>query len=184
MDKKDLIFKICSSVEVALLPLVFFAKVFMPLWGVSIFVALIVACKVVAEVFKQRQSFEHEVVSCVASGVVLVTLFAFSLAYGFLATWLNIVLIVFVCLMVAFRLIGFYWVKLDWVDSVDFCFMIFEVATLFGFVFACFYNVILSISAIAMLFACACSVAYKVYYLFRYKHLWSRFVSLFKKQSK
>ncbi len=184
MDKKDLIFKISSSVEVALLPLVFFAKLFMPVWGVSIFVALILAGKIVAEAFKQRQNFVHEIVSCVVSAIVLSTLFAFSLAYGLLTTWLTIVILVFVWLMIIFKLVGYSWVKPEMVDSVDFCFMMFETATIFGFAFACFYNVIFSIAAIAMLFTTICSVGYKVYYLFRYKHLWSRFTSLFKKHTK
>ncbi|MCQ2565137.1 MAG: hypothetical protein MJ152_04720, partial [Clostridia bacterium] len=169
---------------VALLPLVFFAKIFMPVWGVSIFVALILAGKIVAEVFKQRQNIKHEIFSCVVSGIVLCTLFAFSLAYGLLATWLNIVIIVFTCLMLVFRVVGYSWVKPEIVDSIDFCFMMFESTTIFGFVFACFYNIILSISSIAMLFACVCSVTYKIYYMFRYMHLWGRFTSLFKKHTK
>lgn len=184
MDKKDLIFKISSAVEVALLPLVFFAKIFMPIWGVSIFVALIVAAKVLAEVFRQRDNFKHEIVSCVASVLVLITLSAFALAYSLIATWLCVLIIILVSLMLIFRLVAFNWIKPEMVDAVDFCFMMFEVATIFGFVFACFYNVILSVASVAMLFACLCSVGYKIYYSFKYKHVWGRFVGLFKKRSK
>ena len=56
----------------------------------------------------------------------------------------------------------------EYVEAVDYCFMLFECLTIGALAFVMFYTLVDNIGMYAMLMTIAVSVIYKVYYTFKY----------------
>ena len=167
MSKNDTFFKILFAIEIALLPLVFFANIYMPQWTVGLFVAGILLAKVWLELFKDKTNRIHTIIDSVGSIAVFATLIIFCLTTNLISLPLGIAAIILIVAMNLFLPILFGRQMPEFIDAIDFCYMLFECFTLAALTFTAYYSLITNIGLFALLLTSAVSVAYKIYYIFR-----------------
>lgn len=167
MSKNDTFFKILFAIEIALLPLVFFANLFMPKWSVGLFIAGILLAKVWLELFKDKTSKIHTIIDSVGSIAVFTTLIIFLLTSNLIAKPLGIAVIVLIIIMNVLLVLMFNRQMPEFIDAIDFCYMLFECFSLVAFTFTAYYALITNIGLFALLLTSAVSIIYKIYYIFR-----------------
>lgn len=167
MSKNDTFFKILFAVEIALLPMVFFADRFLPRWAVGLFIAGILLAKVWLELFKDRANKSHVIIDSVGSIIVFATLLIFFVVAEYVSKPLGIAVLVLVVIMNLLLPATFARKMPEFVDAVDFCYMLFECFTLLAFTIIGYYQLVTNIGLFALLLTSAVSIIYKVYYFFR-----------------
>lgn len=175
MTRNDTFFKIFFAIELALLPIIIFADKFMPKWALSLFVAVLVLVKIWLELFKDKQSRAHTIIDSIGSIVVFGTLITYFIVLGLISKPLGIVVLVFVTLMNLFLPALFNRIMPEFIDAVDFCYMLFECFLLGAFAILKYYGLITNIGLFALLLTMIVSVGYKIYFLFRQTALFSKF---------
>ena len=180
MTKNDTFFKILFAIELALLPMTIFAYLFLPEWSMGLFVAGILLSKIWIELFKNRASRTHEVIDVIGDVLVLGTLLIFFACNHIIHVALVSVVLVFVVLFNLFRILFFNKSMPDFIDAVDYCYMLFVVLTLISFTFVVFHTLVARIGLFAVLLTTVVSVCYKIYYSFRYTALKQNIIKLFK----
>lgn len=164
MTKNDMFYKILFAINLALLPLVIFASLKIEeKWAICLFLAAVLLVKVWLELFKDRYSFEHAIISSISSMFtfgVLLLLFASN-------SYINMALAIIVVFLIVLYNVLFllqYKVQLpDFVQAVDYCYMLFECIALACFIIIAYYNVASLIAIFALLLTTAVSVGYKGY---------------------
>ncbi len=176
MIKNDLFFKILFAIELALLPLVVFAYLFLPLWAMGLIIAGVLLAKIWMELYKDRLSFTHTLISSIASVVVFTTLLILFINAGFVNQTLAIADIILIFFMNLFLVLLKNKNMPEFIEAVDYCYMLFEILTLISFIFLAYNNtVIVLIGLFTLLLTTVLSVGYKLYYFCRY----TKFNSLF-----
>ncbi len=169
MAKNDRFFKILFAFQIALLPMVIFAYLFMPLWAMGLFIAGILLVKIWLELYKNKISFAHTVIDSIGSILTFGTLLILFAVTGLLSKPLTIISLVFIVLFNLLILALFNHNMPEFIDAVDYCYMLFECLTLASFVVLTFnYPTIANIGLFAILLTTLVSVCYKIYYSVRY----------------
>lgn len=175
MTKNDKFFKILFAFELALVPLVIFADRLMPKWAMSLFIAGLVLVKVWLELFKEKHNKTHAIIDSVGSILVFGSLLIYFLAVGLISKPLGITVLVFIVLENLFLPALFNRQMPEFIDAVDFCYMLFECFLLGAFAILKFYSLITNIGLFALLLTTIVSVCYKIYFVFRQTELFSKF---------
>lgn len=180
MTRNDLFFKILFVIQIAVLPLVLFAYLFLPNWTIGIFVAAILIAKIWSETFREKENRSHLIINVIGSMLV----------FGFLLImFYNIDIIPFAMMLISLLLIiSSNLLKLalynrampEFIDAADFCYILFEIFTLLSFTFIQYYYTIASIGLFAIILTTAVSVGYKIYYIVRYTDVRNFFRNLFR----
>lgn len=165
--KKDTYFKLMFALEMALLPLAIFAKLFLPVWSVGLFVAGILLCKIWREIFRNRQIKYQTVVSAIANIATSLVLLALFMSMGILNKAVGIIAIIVIALKSACEIVLFDQELPEFVDSVAYCAVLFECLTMFSMTFAYAYATILTVCTIASILTGVIYVGYTVYYLIK-----------------
>ena len=153
----------------ALLPLTIFAHLFLPVWAVAIFVVAILLAKIWMELFKDRRNRSHVIIDAIGSICVFTTLLILFIIAGYVNKPLSIVAIVFIIIMNLLLCLMHDKVFPEFIDAVDYCYMLFECLTLVAFVFLPFeYDLITNIGLFAILLTTVVSIGYKLYVFVRY----------------
>lgn len=183
MTRNDYLYKILFAVELALLPMVLFAYLFIPqTWTIGLFIAGIAICKIWREVFRDKVSFTHTIINSIASAVVFTFLLIMLTAIGAINSVLAVFVLVFVLFAKTFDVLFFNVHMNDTVEAIDFCFSLFEIATLIGFTFVLNYSMIATVGLFALLLTGITSVAYKLYFTIRYTDFWNGIKNFFRKK--
>ena len=175
MTKNDTFFKILFAIEIALLPMVIFANKFLPNWAMSLFIGGILLAKIWLELFKDKHSRVHAIIDCVGSLAVFCTLIVYFIILDLISTPLGIAVLVFVVLQNLLLPLLFNRQMPEFIDAVDFCYMLFECFLLGAFAILKFYDMITNIGLFAVLLTSVVSVLYKIYFIFRQTELFSKF---------
>ena len=182
MTRNDGFYKFLFALELALLPMVVFANLYWAKWTMGLIIGAVCICNVWREIFKDRTSRQHSLIGLFASVMV----FAFLLIYLTVLGYLNPVLasfgLAFIVLYNIFKEILFNKHINETISAVDFCFTIFESVALIAFGFVVMVTQPATIAVWTLLLTSAVSVAYKVYYLFRYEDLIGKIKNLFHKR--
>lgn len=168
MTRNETFFKILFAISLALLPMTIFSYLFMPSWAISLFVAGLLLAKIWLELFKDKFLLSHNIILAINSVAVFTTLLIIFAIADIISLPLAICLIIAVVLMQAMKIILFKHNVPEYIDAVDYCYMLFECLTLGALAIATFYSLIANIGIFAMLMTAVVSVAYKVYFTFRY----------------
>ncbi len=171
MRKNNLFFRILFAIELALLPLVFFAWYFMPTWSMGIFIAGILLVKIWMELFKDKISAVDTIINSVGNVVVYSTLIIFFMCINAINIALGVVSLVLIWLANIFSVLLAKKTLPEGIEAVDFCFMLFGLLTLIAFTFVVFYNLIATIGLIAIILTAVVSVGYKVVYIIKRSNL-------------
>ena len=171
MTKNDTFFKILFAVEVALLPMIFLPENLLPKWSMGLFIAGILLAKIWLELFKDRYSKTHAIIDGVGSIAVFTTILVYFINTGVLADNITKPLaIAVISLVIAFNILNvllFDQKMPEFVEAVDFCYMLSECLALGAFVLAKYYLLITKIALFAILLTMIVSVAFKLYFIAR-----------------
>jgi len=174
MTRNNLFYKVLFAIEIALLPMVAFAHLFIADWSAGLFIAGILICKIWREIFKNRDDKGENIIGCIASIIVFSTLIGFFIYLGLINTALAIVALVLIILMNLFNIITFGKHINNTISAVDSCFMISECLTIASFIFVSVYDLISSIALFTVILTSVVSVVYKAYYVVKYTDLISK----------
>ena len=175
MAKNDTFFKILFSIEIALLPMVIFAEKFLPKWAMSLFIAGILLAKIWLELFKDKSKKSHIIIDSVGSILVFCTLIIYFMVLNLIAKPLGIVVLLLLVLENLFMPLLFNRRMPEFIEAVDFCYMLFECFVLVAFSLLKYYNLTTNIGLFALLLTTLVSVAYKIYFIFRQTEIFSKF---------
>lgn len=182
MTKNDGFFKILFAIELALIPMVIFANLFLETWAMSLFIGGIAVAKVWREIFKEKENKQHIIISAIASicefGVLIVYLATEKLLLLPLAIAAVVVIVLFNLLKVVFANVA----MTETIEAVDFCVIIFELLTLVSFAIMNMVDQITTIALWTLVLAGAVSVIYKIYYGFKYDNWASKIKAIFRKK--
>lgn len=176
MTKNDLFFKILFAIELALLPMVIFAYLFLPLWAMGLILAGVLLAKIWMELYKDKLSFAHTIIDSVGSIIMFTTLLILFINAGFVNQTLAIADIILIFFMNLFKIVLNNKNMPEFIEAVDYCYVLFEILTLISFIFLAYNNtVIVVIGLFTLLLTTAISVGYKLYYFVRYTKINSIF---------
>mgnify|MGYP006931938366 CR=1 FL=1 len=165
--KKDTLYKILFAIELALLPLTIFAYLYLTNWSVGLFVAGVLLCKIWRELFKDKHNRSQVIISSIASVVTNTTLLALFMATDVLNIALGVVTIVAILAKVVCDVLMLEKDLPEFIDAVNYCFVLFECLVLISMIFAYAYSVVLSVSCIASILTGVIFAVYSVYYLIK-----------------
>lgn len=168
MTRNDIFYKILFAISIALLPIVIFAYLYLPEWSVSLIIAGILLCKIWIELFRDKTSLQHLIIDALAGILIFSTLLIFFAVIDEINLAFAIVTIVLIIASYIYKIVFFKKSMPEFVDAVDYCYMLFECLTLVAFTFLFYYPLITNIGLVAMLLTAGVSFCYKVYYTFRY----------------
>lgn len=177
MTRNETFFKILFAISLALLPMTIFAYLFLPNWAISLFIAGLLLAKIWLELFHDRVRFSFNIIMALNSVAVFTTLFILFAIAGIVSKTLAILVIIAIVLMYTMKLLLFKHNMPEYIDAVDYCFMIFECLTIGALAIASFYVLITNIGIFALLITAVVSVLYKTYFTFKYtkaKNLFKR----------
>ena len=182
MTKNDNFFKILFAIELALIPMVIFSQLFLETWAMSLILGGIVVAKIWREIFKNKESKQHSIISAIASvcefGVLIIYFSVKELLLLPLAISAVVIIVLFNLLKIAF-----FDVKLnETIEAVDFCIIIFEILTLVAFAIMNLVEQITTIALWTLVLAGAVSVIYKIYYGFKYDNWAGKIKAIFRKK--
>jgi len=109
-----------------------------------------------------------------------VSLVIFFTIYDYISIVLCVFVVIFSILMNVFKVLYHSKRFPEMIDAVDSCYMLFECLTLIALTFVVFYDLVTTIALFALLMTAVVSVAYKVYYMFRYEGMFGKIKNLFR----
>lgn len=182
MSRNDGFFKILFAIEVALIPMVIFAHMFLETWAMSLILGGIVVAKIWREIFKNKESKQHSIISAIASvcefGVLIIYFITEKLLLLPLAISAVVVIVLFNLLKVVFANVTMG----ETIEAVDFCVIIFEILVLVAFAIMNMVDQITTISLWTLVLAGAVSVIYKIFYGFKYDNWAGKIKSIFRRK--
>lgn len=183
MTIKDYINKILFAFELAFLPWIVFSYIYIPNWKVvlGVFVALVLVCHIGRELTKDKTSFTHQIMTTITNIVVFATIIIFFISISKSTIYVNkelgIATIVIISLFHLISLLTRKTLMPEMIDAIDYCNMLFEMLTLFAFIFVVSYSMIATIAMIAIILTGVVSIVYKLYYMVRYYDIWGKFTA-------
>lgn len=178
MTRNDALYKVLFAIEIALLPMVIFAYLYLPEWSMGLFIAGILLAKIWLELFKDKINYSHIIIDAVGSILVFTTLLTFFMVIDLINVALGVVTLVLIVIMNVFNILYFKKNLPEYVDAVDYCYILFECLTLIAFTFLTYYSLITDIGLFALIMTCAVSIIYKIYYAFKY----TKFGNIFRRK--
>lgn len=182
MIKNDKFFKLLFAIEVALIPMVFAAYIFMPLWATGLFIAGIFVCRVWMEVFKGKSNKSSTVINSIGSIAVFTALIVFYMNISLISRAIGIVAIICIILNNLFSIFLFGKNMPETIEAIDFCSMLFECLTLLAFIFASSYVLTTNVGMFAIILTAIVSILYKIYFVFRYTDFVYKLGRIFKRK--
>ena len=133
MTKNNTFFKILFAIEVALLPMVIFAQLFLPDWGVALFIAAILIAKIWLELFNDK-TLLSEIVIAIGNVLVFSVLLILFMATKQINVALGVVALVFIIIANAYKACLCTKPINETIQAVDYCHALFECLTLIGLI--------------------------------------------------
>lgn len=182
MTRNDTFFKILFAIQIALLPLVIASNIFLPQWGVSLFVVAVLVVKIWLELFKNKDLVLHNIIVTISNVLSITTLVIFFTSLGYIDVVLCIFVVIFAILMNVLKLVCNKNAMPEMIDAVDTCYMLFECLTIATLAIVMLYDLVANIALFALLLTSIVSVAYKVYYLIKYNDVIGKLKNIFRRK--
>ena len=172
-------YKILFAIELALIPMLFFAQFCLPvIWASGLVVVIMLVVKIWQEIFIDRLDENLNTINSSQNIILLSILLIMFIALNKVNVVLGVLVIIFNLLMNIFLIILKNKAMPKVIQSVDFLYMLLYCYTLFGLAFVNYFPVLSLIGLIAVLVCMAVSVFYKCFYIFKY----TNFLTNFKKR--
>lgn len=184
MTRNNLLFKILFAVELALLPMVIFAYLFLSKnpWAMGVFIAGVLLAKIWLHIFNDKTKASVAIISVGNIFVFAVLLILFMAKLEGFNIALGISVLALVVLYNIFKIALFNKSVNDTIEAVDCCYVLFECLSLAAFTFISFNSLVSNIGLFAMLLTSAVSVAYKIFYTFKYTNFVSTLKNMFRRK--
>lgn len=166
--RNDIVYKILFAIELALLPLIIFAGLYLPTWGLCLFLAGLLLVKIWIELFKDRTNVAHSIIDEIGSVAVFTTIITFFIVRDEINLALGVSVIVLIWLYYIFSLSMVKKNMPEFIDAVDFSNMIFECLTICAFIFLPFEITTVNIGLVALILTTVVSIAYRIFFIFKY----------------
>lgn len=182
MIKNDRLLKLMFALELAFLPMVFFAKLYLPNFAVGLFILGIAVARIWAQVFMDKTKTSHVLINSIGDIAVFTTLFVFFAIYS----ELNKVVLILDIIMVVLMDMCFIFLRKkhlpETILAADLCFFLFEGLALIALTFALDFTFVASVGLFAILLTALFSLGYKSYFIFRYCGVLDFFKRIFQRR--
>jgi len=182
MTKNDGFFKILFAIELALIPMVIFSHIYLPTWAMGLILGGIAVAKLWREIFKDRESKQHTIISAIASVCEFGVLIIYFATEGALLLPLAISAVVVIVLFNLLKVVFAGANMNETIDAVDFCIIVFELLTLVALAIMNIVDQITTISLWTLVLSGSVSVIYKIYYGFRYDNWGGKIKAIFRRK--
>lgn len=180
MARNDLLFKILFALQVALIPLVIFAFHFVETaWVMGLLVGGAFVCHVWMEIFKDKFSFQHNLINSIGSIITIGLLLVFLACVEVIIVPIAVIAIIAVIFANIMKMAMLNKHMPEMIEAVDFCYTIFECILLLALAFARVSIIITNIAMFAVIITAVVTVAYKIFFAFKYTDLVSNIKKLF-----
>lgn len=168
MTKNDMFYKILFAIELALLPLVIFASIRIEeKWAICLFIGAVLLVKIWLELFKDRINFQHAIISAISSILTFGVLLILFACNDYINMALAIVTVVLIAIYNILFVVQFKAQLPEFIQAVDFCYMLFECIAIACFVFVAYTSVASLIAIFALILTTVVSAGYKIYNVVR-----------------
>ena len=181
MTKNNTFFKILFAIELALLPMVIFAEMFLPNWAIGLFIAGVLLAKIWMELFNDK-TFLSSVVIAIGNVLVFGVLLIMFMATKEINIVLGVFTMVFLTIMNVLKVCLHSKNINDTILAVEYCYVLFECLTLIGLAIISFFPILTTIGMFAILLTSVVSVAYRIFYIFKYTDFVGKLKSLFRRR--
>lgn len=181
MTRNDAFFKILFAIQIALLPMVIFAYLFLPGWSVAVFIAGVLMAKIWIGLFNDKTFMSVLLISIsnILTFGVLLILFMINLEINIALGVIALILIIFANI---FRVTLLNRQIIDTIEAVDYCYNIFEYLALIALAIIMIFPMLTTISLFAIILTAVVSVGYKIYFVFKYTDFVGNIKNLFKRK--
>lgn len=168
MTKNDMFYKILFAIELALLPLVIFASIRIEeKWAICLFIGAVLLVKIWLELFKDKYDYQHAIISSISSILTFGVLLILFACNGYINMALAIVTVVLIAIYNILYVVQYKAQLPEFVQAVDFCYMLFECIAIACFVLVAYYNIASLIAIFALILTTVVSAGYKIYNIVR-----------------
>lgn len=181
MTRNNLLFKILFAIELALLPMVIFAYLFLAPWAMGVFIAGVLLSKIWLHIFNDKTK-SSIVILAIGDILVFSVLLIMFMALGLVNVAIGVVIIILVSLQSVFKIYLYNKSLNETIEAVDYCYTLFQCLTLAAFTFLTFYALISNIGLFAILLTSAVAVLYKIFYTFKYTNFVANLKNLFRRK--
>jgi len=180
MTRNNVLFKILFAIELALLPMVVFAYLYLPTWSISLFVAGILLAKIWLHLFNDKTK-ASTVIIAVGNILVFSVLLILFMVANMISVVIGVVALSLIVLANIFKISLYQKALNETIEAVDFCYALFEILTIAAFTVLSFYELLANIGLFAIILTGAVAVVYKAYYTVKYTDLIAKLKKLFKR---
>ena len=181
MTRNDTFFKILFAIQLALLPLSMAIYFLTTPWVIGLVIAGVLIVKIWMELFKNKDDKNHNLILAISNALSISSLVIFFAAKGYISTALCVFVVLFVVLMNLCKVLCFQKAMPEIIEAVDSCFLLFECLSLAMLTFLVVYELASNIALFALMLTAIVSVAYKLFYLYRYFDITEKTKNLFAK---
>ena len=182
MSRNDGFFKILFAIELALIPMVIFAHLYLETWAMALIIGALAITKLWREIFKDKESRSHSIISILASLCEFCVLITYFAVEDLLLFPLAIVAVI---IMILFNVLKFVFANVninETIQAVDVCMIVFELLTLVAFAIMSFVEEIEIVALWTLVLAGGVSVIYKIYYGFKYANWGGKIKGIFRRK--
>ena len=181
MTSNNLLFKILFAIELALLPMVIFAYLFLAPWAMGVFIGGILLAKIWLHIFNYKTKASTIIIS-VGNVLVFAVLLILFMATNLISVALGVVVLILAVLQNLFKVTLYGKALNETIEAVDCCFTLFECLSLAAFTFLSFYALVSNIGLFAMILTSVVAVAYKTFYTFKYTNFVTTLKNMFRRK--
>lgn len=181
MTKNNTFFKILFAIELALLPMVIFAQLFLQEWTICLFIAGVLLAKIWIELFNDK-TFQSIIIIAINNILTFAVLLILFMSLGKINLLLGIFALIFIVLMNVLKVTLYTKAINDTIQAVDYCYTLFECLTLIGLAILCFFEMLTTIGLFAILLTSVVSVSYKIFYICKYTDFIANLKALFRRK--
>lgn len=181
MTRNNLFFKILFAIELALLPMVIFAYLFLAKWAMGVFIGGILLAKIWLHIFNDKTKSSTIIIS-IGNIIIFSVLLVLFMATELISVALGVVVLILVVLQNIFKITLRNKALNETIEAVDYCYTLFECLALGAFTFLTFYSLVSNVGLFAMLLTSLVAVAYKIFYTLKYTNLISTLKNMFRRK--
>lgn len=181
MTRNNLLFKILFAIELALLPMVIFAYLFLAKWAMGVFIGGLLLAKIWLHIFNDKTKSSTIIIS-VGNIIVFSVLLILFMATQLISVLLGVFVLILVVLQNIFKITLLNKALNETIEAVDYCYTLFECLSLGAFTFLVFYSLVSNVGLFAMLLTSVVAVAYKIFYTFKYTNLIPTLKNMFRRK--
>ncbi len=186
MTRDDLIFKILFAIQLALLPIVILADLYLGSIALTVVLICLLVVKIWQLILKNKHSKQHLIILNLGDILMFLVILILFAVKGYLNVVAVVFALVFLVLALILEICLYGRTMPDSIEAIDYCLMLFICFALLSLSFVKFYSNLSMISLYTIILTAGATSIYKIYYVVRYTDclysIKNFFVKLFKRK--